>query len=198
VPAALRLRIVLHRAAGRGAARALAHLPGRGGPQRVTPLSGGDAHPGDRLRDRRRHGPGDRLHAAARWRRPAAHPHRAGAAWSRPDAPAADHPLRVRPERALGPAGTRWHRRPGGARRGAPEHTGGAARAGSHHGGGVHRPGGQQRAVRPELVPFLRAPRPHRGRSRGSAGRPRRGAQLGLPLHLAARLGADAERAPAC
>jgi Domain of unknown function (DUF5911) len=121
-----------------------------------------------------------------------------GPARSRPDAHAADHPLRVRPERALGAAGARRHRRPGGARRGASEHAGGAARAGSHHGGGVHRPGGQQRAVRPELVPFLRAPRPHRGRSRGSAGRPRRGAQLGLPLHLAARLGADAERAPAC
>ena len=52
----LRLRIVLHRAAGRGEAWTMAHLPCRGGLQRVEPLPGGDAGPGDRLRDRRRHG----------------------------------------------------------------------------------------------------------------------------------------------
>jgi hypothetical protein len=106
------------------------------------------------------------------------------AARSRPDAHAADHPLRVWPDRALGTARARRHRRPGGGRRGAPEHTGGAARGESHHGGGVHRPRRHQRAVRPQLVPLLRAPRPCRGRSRGS--RPHPGVVAGVvgAVHL--------------
>jgi SRSO17 transposase len=89
----------------------------------------------------------------------------------------ADHAARLVPARAwqgcaLGAARARRHRRPGGARRGAPEHTGGVARGESDHGGGAHRRRGRQRAVRPQLVPLLRAPRPHRGRARGSGPHP--------------------------
>ena len=43
---------------------------------------------------------------------------------------------------------------------------------------------GQQRAVRPELVPLLRAPRPHRGRSRGSGPHPGVVAGMVAAVHL--------------
>ena len=43
---------------------------------------------------------------------------------------------------------------------------------------------GQQRAVRPELVPLLRAPRPHRGRARGSGPYPGVVAGMVAAVHL--------------
>ena len=66
VPAALRLRVVLLRAVGGRAAWPLARGPGGRGPGDHSPLPARDAHPRDRVRDRRRQGPGHRLHAAAR------------------------------------------------------------------------------------------------------------------------------------
>ena len=108
---ALRLGGLLRRPAGDPRARPLAPRPGRRGAAGPPPLSGRDPGARDRVRDRRRGGHGDRLHAAPR-RGAGPRAHRRGASRPGRHADGAGHPVRLRVDRPLGPRG-----RSGGSRR---------------------------------------------------------------------------------
>ena len=158
VLAGLRFRRLLCGAARHAQARPLADCAGRGDQAQLAPLLGRHADPGDAVRDRRRRGRPDRLHAAARQR------FRRGAAGARrarpgPHADATGDPLRLRRQHSLGQEERRRHR---AARHLRARHDG-AADAGrdprrGHDDGRRFRGGrGRDDSLRADLRPFASA-----------------------------------------
>ncbi len=168
----LRLGRVLRSAPRHAGQRPLAARAGGRDPQVDATLPPRHARPRVGLRDRRRLGAGDRLHAAAR-RRARHRPHRRGARRRGADALGARDPLRLRLDRALGAPRRRRpcrRRRPG---RALLPHARRNARRGHDHRLGVRPAAGRPGPVRAHVVSLARRS-PRRDRP-GAGARRRRG-----------------------